>query len=76
MNRDLLTLLGCSGSLLVVLAGNPANAILPPGAIDGGSRIDVQTVHEPIVQEAPQVTTQAAGDRINSLLLTSLAVSA
>ena len=30
MKRDLLTVLGCSGSLLMVLAGSPAKAILPP----------------------------------------------
>lgn len=76
MNRDLLTLLGCSGSLLVVLAGSPAKAILPPG-VDGSTKVDVQAVNQLIAQEeAPQVTTQATGDRINSLLLTSLAVSA
>lgn len=67
VNRDLLTLLGCSGSLLVVLAGSPAKAILPPGAMDS-IKSDIPTVTQPIAQEeAPQVSTQATTDRFKQL---------
>lgn len=68
MNRDVLTLFGCSGSLVMVLAGTPARAILPPGTMDHTSKIEMQTVSQPIAPEqAPQMSVPATGDRLKQL---------
>ena len=63
MNRDVLTLLGCSGSLAMVLAGSPAKAILPPGTLENTSKIEMQAISQPNPSEqAPQASTQATSD--------------
>ena len=60
MNRDVLTLLGCSGSLaFVMLTGHAASAEkIPPQylGVGGPQPIDAQRVNEPLSQESPQPT--------------------
>jgi hypothetical protein len=68
MNRDVLTLLGCSGSLVMVLAGSPAKAILPPGTMENSTKIDLSTASQLIATEqAPQAAPQATSDRLKQL---------
>lgn len=68
MNRNLLTLLSCSSSLLMVCAANPAKAILPPGTLDNASKVDVLSTSQPTSSEqAPQASIQTQGDRVKQL---------
>ena len=69
MNRPALTVLGGSVSLaFIVLTGNPAHALMPPELRgDGGSRVNGQTVRQPILQEEVPQSAQATNARIKQL---------
>lgn len=69
MNRPALTVLGGSVSLaFIILTGNPAHALIPPGAKDdGGFKVDVQNVRQPLGQEEFPQPTQVIDDRIRQL---------
>lgn len=66
MNRDKLTLLGCSGSLMFVLltsSATNAGAIAPKDSADIKlEAINVEEVNTPVAQENPQHPTQDASD--------------
>lgn len=68
MNRPMLTVLGGSVSLaLIVLVSNPAHALMPPELRgDSGSKVDAQTVSQPSQEEMPQ-SAQATDARIKQL---------
>jgi len=71
MNRPALTVLGGSASLaVIVLAGNPAHALMPPALKgDGGfsARMDTQTVRQPLAPEEIPQPAQAVDARIKQL---------
>lgn len=72
MNRDKLTLLGCSGSLaFMLLTSNAANAgkTTPNDLVDIEFRApNVEAVNTPVVQEDPQYSTQDALDVNNDTI--------
>lgn len=68
MNRPPLTVLGGSVSLaFMVLAGHPAQALMPPELRGGGSRVDAQITRQPLSQEEAPQSAQAINARIKQL---------
>jgi hypothetical protein len=69
MNRNALILLGCSGSLaFTAIAGNAANAIMPPDYAGAtGSKLDSQTVSNPMSPETAPVSAKATEAQIKQL---------
>lgn len=71
MNRPLLTVLGGSASLaMIVLAGHPAQALMPPelkGAGGFRASMDTPTVRQPLAAEEIPQPAQATDARIKQL---------
>ena len=71
MHRGVLTLLGCSSSLaVVVLTGKAVKALVPPTFTGvAAPQVETQTVTAPIAQETPQSSIHASTDKVRQLAL-------